>query len=310
MKQRTRKVWPNTVEVALGDALEWGIQRWVVWTGRETRISEAPWLEGPIGERRIGPDFYEAYAREEALELVEGEPETGLLTDFSVLSGGGFEAEAVRPEIRRFYERTALFGLDVRPEWSGPLRYSARTLIYLVSRNIQQLNLPTSPVAAGAGMSSELIGLRNPITNQVPYCGWLRRSLATGAVITGKRTGDFAGYWGGDHHNGVPIFVPTHQAPAENPFEQVHYVTDGIAACVEQAKAAAGDRDVFMHGAYTAQQALKAGLVDEVDLQVSPVILGAGERLLDGFEPGEPELELVRVLEAPGTIHIRYRVVK
>jgi hypothetical protein len=56
--------------------------------------------------------------------------------------------------------------------------------------------------------------------------------LATGAVITGKRTGDFAGYWDGDHHNGVPIFVPTHQPPAENPFEQVHYVTDGIAACV------------------------------------------------------------------------------
>src|SRR5258705_226433 len=63
-------------------------------------------------------------------------------------------------------------------------------------------------------------------------------------------------------------------------------------------------------GASCAQQALKAGLVDEVDLQVSPVILGAGERLLDGFEPGEPELELVRVLEAPGTVHIRYRVVK
>jgi dihydrofolate reductase len=70
--------------------------------------------------------------------------------------------------------------------------------------------------------------------------------LATGAVITGKRTGDFAGYWGGDHHNGVPIFVPTHQPPAENPFEQVLYVTDGIAACVQQAKAAAGDRDVFI----------------------------------------------------------------
>src|SRR5215217_7953960 len=102
MKQRTRKVWPNTVEVALGDALEWGIQRWVVWTGRETRISEAPWLEGPIGERRIGPDFYEAYAREEALELVEGEPETGLLMDFSVLSGGGFEAGMERsPAILR-----------------------------------------------------------------------------------------------------------------------------------------------------------------------------------------------------------------
>ena len=71
-------------------------------------------------------------------------------------------------------------------------------------------------------------------------------------MITGKRIGDFAGYWGGDHHNGVPIFVPTHQPPAENPFEHVHYVTDGIAACVQQAKAAAGDRDVFMHGAYAA----------------------------------------------------------
>jgi hypothetical protein len=58
--------------------------------------------------------------------------------------------------------------------------------------------------------------------------------LATGAVITGKRTGDFAGYWDGDHHNGVPIFVPTHQAPTENPFEQVHRVTDGIAACVSR----------------------------------------------------------------------------
>src|ERR687891_1056155 len=68
-------------------------------------------------------------------------------------------------------------------------------------------------------------------------------ALATGAVITGRRTGDFAGYWGGDHHNGVPIFVPTHQAPRENRYERVHYVTDGIESCVAQAKAAAGDRE-------------------------------------------------------------------
>src|SRR5262252_8235643 len=81
------------------------------------------------------------------------------------------------------------------------------------------------------------------------------------------RTGDFVGYWDGDHHNGVPI-LPTHQPPAENPFEQVHYVTGGIAACVQQAKAAAGDRDVFMHGAYTAQQALKAGVLDALEIQL------------------------------------------
>jgi dihydrofolate reductase len=106
-------------------------------------------------------------------------------------------------------------------------------------------------------------------------------ALATGAVITGKRTGDFAGYWGGDHHNGVPIFVPTDQPPAENPFEQVHSVTDGIAACVQQAKAAAGDRDVFMHGAYTAQRALKAGVLDVIEIQLRPVLLGQGPRLFD-----------------------------
>jgi dihydrofolate reductase len=85
--------------------------------------------------------------------------------------------------------------------------------------------------------------------------------MATGAVITGRRTGDFAGYWGGDHHDGVPIFVPAHRAPADNPHPRVHYVTEGIAACVAQAKEAAGDRDVMMHGAYTAQECLKAGLL-------------------------------------------------
>ena len=183
MKRDTRTVRPNAVEVGLGDALEWGIQRWVAWSGREARVSEASWLEGPIGDRRIGPDFYAGYARDEGLELVEGDPETGLLTDFAVLADRGFDAAMVRPEIRDFYERTARYGLDVRPEWSGPLRYSARTLIYLVSRNIQQLNLPVSPVPADAGMSSELIGLRDPLTNEAPYCGWLRRSVATGAVI-------------------------------------------------------------------------------------------------------------------------------
>jgi dihydrofolate reductase len=60
--------------------------------------------------------------------------------------------------------------------------------------------------------------------------------MSTGAVITGRRTGDFADYWGGDHHDGVPIFVPTHTAPADHRHERVHFVTEGIAACVEQAK--------------------------------------------------------------------------
>ena len=131
---------------------------------------------------------------------------------------------------------------------------------------------------------------------------------ATGAVITGKRTGDFAGYWNGDHHDGVPIFVPTHQPPAENPHPNVHFVTDGIASCVEQAKAAAGGRDVLMHGAYTAQQALQAGVLDAIEIQLRPVLLGQGRRLFDHLPPEHIELELVRILKAPTTVHLRYDV--
>jgi dihydrofolate reductase len=132
--------------------------------------------------------------------------------------------------------------------------------------------------------------------------------LATGAVITGKRTGDFAGYWGGDHHDGVPIFVPTHQPPADNPYERVHYVTDGIGACVAQAKAAAGGRDVMLHGAYTAQEALKAGVLDAIEIQLRPVLLGQGRLLFDGLSPEHIELNLVRTLEAPDVLHLSYEV--
>jgi dihydrofolate reductase len=133
-------------------------------------------------------------------------------------------------------------------------------------------------------------------------------AMSSGAVITGRRTGDFADYWGGDHHDGVPIFVPTHKPPAQNPYERVHYVTDGIESCVEQAKAAAGDRDVMLHGAYTGQECLKAGVLDAIEIQLRPVLLGQGRRLFDNLPPEHIELDLVRVLEAPGTLHLRYEV--
>jgi dihydrofolate reductase len=132
--------------------------------------------------------------------------------------------------------------------------------------------------------------------------------MASVAVITGRRTGDFANYWGGDHHAGVPIFVPTHTAPKHNAYERVHYVTDGIVSCVEQASAAAGDRDVMLHGAYTAQGCLKAGLLDVLEIQLMAVLLGEGRRLFEGLPPEHIELELVRTLEAPGVLHLRYDV--
>jgi dihydrofolate reductase len=133
-------------------------------------------------------------------------------------------------------------------------------------------------------------------------------AMSSGAVIAGRRTADFAGYWGGDHHGGVPIFVPTHEPPTENPFERVHFVTDGIQACVQLAKAAAGDRDVMLHGAYTAQQCLKAGVLDLIDIQLRPFLLGQGRRLFDNLPPVHIDLDLVRTLQAPNTLHLRYEV--
>ncbi|TDE37794.1 dihydrofolate reductase family protein [Actinomadura sp. 6K520] len=133
-------------------------------------------------------------------------------------------------------------------------------------------------------------------------------AMATGAVITGRRTFEFAGGWAGDHHDGVPIFVLTHAAPAEPPPGHARYVTDGIESCVAQAKAAAGGRDILLHGAATAQACLRAGLLDEMELQLIPVLLGQGRRLFENMPPDHIELELVRALDAPGVQHLRYRV--
>lgn len=133
-------------------------------------------------------------------------------------------------------------------------------------------------------------------------------AMATGAVITGRRTGDLVDYWGGDHHDGVPIFVPTHRAPAGAYPGDVRFVTDGIASCVEQAKAAAGDRDVLLHGAYTGQECLRARVLDVLEIQLIPVLFGPGRRLFDGPGTDRVELDLVRTLESPAALHLRYEV--
>jgi dihydrofolate reductase len=132
--------------------------------------------------------------------------------------------------------------------------------------------------------------------------------LATGAVISGRRTYELAGRWGGDHHDGVPIHVLTHKVDKDDePPGSVEYFTD-VMSCATAARAAAGDRAVMVHGAGAAHSFLEAGQLDEVELHVVPVLLGAGRRL---FEPreGEPiELELVRTIQGRDATHVRYRV--
>jgi dihydrofolate reductase len=130
--------------------------------------------------------------------------------------------------------------------------------------------------------------------------------MATGSVLVGRRTFDLAGRWNGDHH-GVPIFVPTRGEPPEPASDWVHYVTDGVESAMRQAKQAAGDANVLVHGADLAQSCLRAGVLDEIELHLVPVLLGAGRPLFGELE-GHVELELTRVVDAPGVTHLRFRV--
>jgi len=132
----------------------------------------------------------------------------------------------------------------------------------------------------------------------------------TGAVLAGRNTVEQVDHWGGDHHDGVPIFVPSHRPPGPSvaKYPLVTYVTDGIASAMAQAKAAAGDRNVLVHGAYTAQAALAAGVLDELQVHQVPVLFGGGRRLFEVL-PGRVELEIVRVIDTPEATHIRYRIV-
>ncbi|GAA3102999.1 dihydrofolate reductase [Kribbella aluminosa] len=132
-------------------------------------------------------------------------------------------------------------------------------------------------------------------------------ALGTGAVIAGRRTFEHAGRWQGDHHDGVPIFVLTHH-PDDVPPGCARYVTD-VAECAAEARAAAGDRDVLVHGAGVGQALLRAGLLDELELHVVNVLLGQGRRLFDNLPAEYIELENVRQLADRDVTHLRYRVV-
>lgn len=131
--------------------------------------------------------------------------------------------------------------------------------------------------------------------------------MATGAVLTGRRTFDHGGRWNGDHHDGVPIFVLTRSVPEEPAFGHARYVTD-VREAAARARQAAGDRDVLLHGAEAARAVLHAGELDEMSLQIIPVLLGQGRRLFDDMPPQHIELELIRTLEGPEMLHTRYRV--
>ena len=148
---------------------------------------------------------------------------------------------------------------------------------------------------------------------------------STGATVMGRRMfsggeGPWEedpradGWWGDDppfHH---PVFVLTHHARETVSKEggtSFTFVTDGIESALEQARAAAGDKDVLVAGgANVVQQYLRAGLLDEFQIHVAPILLGDGVRLFDQLGPDDVDLEATRVIESPTVTHLRYQVVK
>ena len=138
---------------------------------------------------------------------------------------------------------------------------------------------------------------------------------ALGAVIAGRTTyDDSLPWWGADGPTGArrPVFVVTHDAPAESPEGGVYtFVTDGIESALEQAKAAAGEKIVtVMGGASIGQHYIAAGLVDEISIHLVPVLLGSGTRMFEHLGGAHIQLETVEVIETSAATHLRFRIVK
>lgn len=135
-----------------------------------------------------------------------------------------------------------------------------------------------------------------------------------GASVIGRRTFDIAGGWGGNPPGGVNAahFVVTHTVPQEwthegSPFT---FVTDGVESAVEKAKQAAGEKNVDIVGAKIAQQCLKAGLLDEIQIDLAPVLLGGGVRLFENLGDQPIDLEPIDVVQGLDVTHLRFRVIK
>jgi dihydrofolate reductase len=135
---------------------------------------------------------------------------------------------------------------------------------------------------------------------------------APGAMVVGRRMFDIANAWGGNPPGGGPCFVVTHSVPQEwvkegSPFT---FVTDGVESAIRRAKQAAGNKNVAVSSANIMQQCIKAGLLDEIYIDLVPVLLGDGVRLFEHLGTTPIELEQTRVVEAPGITHLWFRVVR
>jgi dihydrofolate reductase len=129
-------------------------------------------------------------------------------------------------------------------------------------------------------------------------------------MLTGRRTLNLAEGWGGQHPWGIPAFVVTHHVPDgwPRPGSTVHFVTEGLESAVAQATSAAGERAVGVHGGETIRQCLDAGLLNEIRIDLAPVLLGSGVPLFDRLQNAPVFLGNPTVVAGVGVTHLRYPV--
>jgi hypothetical protein len=166
-----------------GTMLEAGIRLWVCATGKSVKSTDVAWLSSPIGPgRTIGSDFYGQLAEREGLRIGKS-ADAGLLPSFDELKGPDFDPSKVRREIREFYEHTAHYHLEAWSETSLVSSFFLWVLVKFISRRMDQLNFPLSPLELSAGMKSAVLELDDPRTGKRVYTGWLRTMVATGKII-------------------------------------------------------------------------------------------------------------------------------
>ncbi len=146
-----------------------------------------------------------------------------------------------------------------------------------------------------------------------PSARLLRAAIArAGALVVGRRVYDYTSGWGGDHPLGVPLFLVTHHPPAAWPKPDAPFtaVTEGVPAAIEQAAAVAGDKSVLLAGPSIIQQALGANLLDEIAIDLAPVLLGQGIRFFGDLPGGPLLLSDPDVVPGSQVTHLRYRVLR
>ena len=160
----------------------WFIYRLIQLFGRTHRWEEVPWLVGPLGGNTIGEAPYREVAAAEDLSVERRARNGGLIPSFSALRGERFDPSRLHPLVQEFYERTSEFAMDVWSKTYFPTSIGLTLLVTTISRQVDQLNFPLSPLDTALGMTSEIILMRKR-DGAVRYTGWLRTLAHTQRVI-------------------------------------------------------------------------------------------------------------------------------